>query len=111
MRKVLIAGAAALFAQVVFAASGEMGTGIPNFGLYSQATGLQIRVWNLSSATMSFPVGCVAIILTPETMGMESYKMAFTLLTTAKLSGTRVRFYAHADRDGGCGVDYMQLAD
>jgi hypothetical protein len=37
--------------------------------------------------------------------------MAFATLTAAKMSGRRVRFYAHAERDGGCGVDYVELGD
>jgi hypothetical protein len=42
-------------------------------------------------------------------MGIEAYKMAFATMTAAKIAGSRVRFYAHADRDGGCGVDYVEL--
>jgi hypothetical protein len=42
-------------------------------------------------------------------MGMDAYKMAVATLTAARLSGAKVRFFAHAERDNGCGVDYVQL--
>lgn len=111
MGRLLMTGVAAFAAQAASAASGEMGNGVPNFGMYSQATGSELRVWSLTNPTVNFPVGCTAIVLRPETMGADNYRMAFALLTAARLSGTRVRFYAHGDRDGGCGVDYVQLDD
>jgi hypothetical protein len=64
---------------------------------------------SLKEATLNFPSSCNYLILTASTMGLDSYKLAVSILTTAKLTGTAVRFYAHADRDGGCGVDYIQL--
>lgn len=42
-------------------------------------------------------------------MGIDAYKLALGQLTTALAMRKRVRFYAHADRDGGCGVDYFEL--
>jgi hypothetical protein len=84
-------------------------SGVPHFGLYSQATGTEIRVWSLLNPTVPFPAGCTALVLRPETMGIEAFKIAAATLLTARVSGMRVRFYAHAPRDGGCGVDYVQL--
>jgi hypothetical protein len=97
--------------QSAWSASGEMGRGVPNFGIYSAATGERMVVFSLSNLTFAFPAGCTALILTPTTMGLDSYKIAAATLTAAKISGTRVRFYAHGERDGGCGVDYVQLED
>jgi hypothetical protein len=115
MKKIsaLVLGGAvmALASSPIYAATGEMGTGVPNFGIYSQATGMSIIVWSLGNATRSFPSGCTNIVLTPATMGMDSYKMAMATLTAARVSGLKVRFYAHAERDNGCGVDYVQLED
>lgn len=91
------------------AASAEMGNGTPQFGVYSAATGTQILVWALSNATVSFPSGCTNLVLTPATMGMDSFKIAVATLTAARVSGLRVRFFAHGERDGGCGVDYVEL--
>jgi len=99
----------ALASQNVMAAQDEMGTGVPHFGLYSQATGTEIRVWALQNPTVPFPAGCTAIVLRPETMGLEAFKIAAGILTAARISGMRVRFYAHGPRDGGCGVDFVQL--
>ena len=87
----------------------EMGTGVPQFGSYSMATGTVIRVWSLGQQTRPMPAGCTSLILTPETMGMEAYKIAVALLTTARVSGLSVRFFAHGERDGGCGADYVEL--
>ena len=86
-----------------------MGTGIPFFGQYSQATGTKIIVWSLEEATVPFPADCPRIELTPETMGIDAYKMAMATLLVARVSRRAVRFYAHATWDGGCGVDYVQL--
>lgn len=44
-------------------------------------------------------------------MGLDSYKIAAATLTAAKISGTRARFCAHGERDGGCGVDYVRIED
>lgn len=93
------------------AADGDMGAGIPDFGLYSSATGSEARVWRLIDPTKPFPAGCSQIILRPETMGLDTYKLAVATMTAARLMNKRVRFYAHAPRDGGCGVDYIQLVD
>lgn len=101
----------ALASQNASAAAGEMGTGVPYFGVYSQATGTMLRVYSLGSPYINFPAGCDAIVLTPATMGMESFKIAFATLTTARISGLKVRLYAHGERDGGCGADYVQLQD
>jgi len=91
------------------AASGEMGTGTPQFGIYSEVLGVHIRVWSLSNSTVNFPAGCSALVLTQGTLGADTYKAAIATLTAAKAAGMRVRFYAHAERDGGCGIDYFEL--
>jgi hypothetical protein len=104
--------ATALYAPASHSAQGEMGIGIPEFGSYSAATGASIRVWSLGgNSTVSFPQGCTSLLLTPGTMGMDAYKIAAATLLAAKVSGKRVRFFAHAPRDDGCGVDYVQLLD
>lgn len=87
----------------------EMGTGIPTFGSYSAATGVQTIVWGLQDATVAFPADCPRIHLTAATMGMDAYKIAVATLLVARTTSRSVRFYAHASRDGGCGVDYVQL--
>jgi hypothetical protein len=104
----LLGSALALAANNAFAASGEMGTGVPHFGVYSHG-GAYMRIWSLAQITRPLPSGCTSLILTPNTMGIDSYKMAFATLTAAKLAGRAVRFYAHAELDGGCGVDYVEL--
>jgi len=107
----LALGSALFLCQGALAAQGEMGAGTPHFGMYSAATGTQIRVWSLASATIAFPAGCSSLNLTPATMGLDTYKLAIATMLTAKATGKRVRFYAHAPRDGGCGVDYVELQD
>jgi len=99
------------FSPRAFAAQGEMGVGIPNFGMYSQATGVSTLVWGLGNASTPIPSGCAYLILSPTTMGMDTYKMAIATMLLAKSSSKPVRFYAHAERDGGCGADYVQLLD
>lgn len=91
------------------AGQGEMGTGVPDFGIYSAATGVHTIVWSMADATIPFASGCVNLSLTPDTMGMDTYKLAIATMLVAKTSNRRVRFYAHASRDTGCGVDYVQL--
>lgn len=91
------------------AANGEMGTGVPSFGLYGAATGDRAVVGSLSDASIPFPTGCDSLTLTPQTLGSAAYKAAIATLLAARLSNRPVRLYAHADRDGGCGVDYVQL--
>jgi hypothetical protein len=107
--RVLVCGAMTFAASIASAASGEMGTGVPNFGVFGQAAGSYIAVWSLSNISIPQPSGCTTLYLYPATMGLDAYKMSMAILTAAKLSGARVRFYAHADRDGGCGVDYVGL--
>ena len=92
-----------------FAAQGEMGMGIPQFGSYSAATGTSIIVWRLDEVATPFPSGCVNITLSPTTMGIDAYKIGVATMLAARTSGRKVRFYAHAPRDGGCGVDYVEL--
>jgi len=104
-------GAAVAVTANTMAAQGEMGTGVPNFGMYSAATGTSTIVWSLGDATTPFPAGCARIVLHPQTMGMDAYKLAVGTLVAAKLSNKKVRFYAHASRDDGCGVDYVQIVD
>lgn len=95
------------------AATGEMGTGIPAlFGTYaagaypSQGT----IVWQLAEASVGFPAGCASLRITRATMG-DDYKIAIATLLTARTTKRKVRFYAHVERDGGCGIDYIQLND
>jgi hypothetical protein len=92
-----------------FAASGEMGTGVPNFGSYSLATGTHLSVWSLANATRPMAAGCAALTLSPETMGLDAYKIAVAMLVAAKISERSVRFYAHGEHEGGCGVDYVEI--
>ena len=103
-----------LFAFVLeaSAASGDMGTGIPSFGQYSDGVWAgNALVWSLGSASVPFPAGCAYLIVSRATMGADPFKIAVATMITAKVTGKSVRFYAHADRDGGCGVDYVQLMD
>lgn len=86
-----------------------MGTGVPYFGSYSAATGVQTIVWGLGEATVPFPADCQRVNLTAATMGMDAYKIAVATLLLAKATNRPVRLYAHAARDGGCGADYVQL--
>jgi ABC-type enterochelin transport system permease subunit len=107
--RILALSAMFLAAENASAATGEMGTGVPHFGVYSAATGMQIVVFSIANPTRPFPAGCTNIVLTPTTMGIDSYKMALATLTAAKLAERPVRFYAHGERDNGCGVDYVQI--
>jgi hypothetical protein len=94
-----------IFSHPSLAASGEMGSGKPSFGVYTTST----SVFFLKDATVAFPSGCYGgVVLSPATMGIETYRIALSILITAKATNTAVRFYAHAERDGGCGVDYVQ---
>lgn len=96
------------------AASGEMGTGVPIlFGNYSSVAfpSQGTNVWALSEATIGFPAGCTSIRITRATMGVDDYKIAMATMLIARTTKRKIRFYAHADRDGGCGVDYIQLTD
>jgi len=113
MKKLVVLAAAlvALASQDVTAASGEMGNGVPHFGLYSSATGTRLVVWALGDAAGPIPAGCSSLILSPETMGLEAFKIAAATLTAARITGMRVRFYAHGEHDGGCGVDYVEIVD
>jgi hypothetical protein len=90
------------------AATGEMGNGMPNIGIYSSATGANIRIWFLANATVNFPTGCTSILISRTTVG-DDYKVMLSVILTAQALGKPVRFYAHAERDGGCGVDYVQM--
>lgn len=105
----LAASFTALTCSMSHAASGEMGSGIPSFGIYTQAVAPgQTIVGALGSRTVAFPAGCAYLILTKATMG-DDYKIAVAALMLAKSTGKAIRFYAHAERDGGCGVDYVEL--
>jgi tetrahydromethanopterin S-methyltransferase subunit C len=101
--------AAAMLVLPATAAQGEMGTGVPHFGSYSAATGVVTKIWGLADATVPFPSGCTSLDLSPATMGMDAYKIAIATLLVARTTNRAVRFYAHGPRDGGCGVDYVQL--
>ena len=93
------------------AASGEMGMGVPNFGQFGDPVGGIVVVWSLSNAVIPFPPGCSFLIVNKATMGSDPFKVSVATMLTAKVTARSVRFYAHADRDGGCGVDYVQLMD
>ena len=88
-----------------------MGTGIPDFGVYGKSvSGVDTTIiWGLANQTVPRPAGCNFLYLTSTTLGAESYKLFLSVLVTARISNRAVRFYAHADRDGGCGVDFVQL--
>jgi hypothetical protein len=94
-------------------AQGEMGTGHPTFGSYAPVGGApaNTRVWSLANATIEMPAGCSSLVLSTSTMTSEGYKIAVATLLTAKATGKKVRFFAHAPRDDGCGVDYVQIID
>jgi hypothetical protein len=96
-----------LISPAASAASGGMGTGTPHFGVYSAATGTEIKVWASANATVPFPAGCTLFRLTPETMDIETCRAAVAILTAARATDMRVRFFAHGERDGGCGADYV----
>jgi hypothetical protein len=96
-------------AQGANAASGEMGTAIPKFALYSAPVGNYLRIYGGTNVAIAFPAGCSAIVLTPTTMGLDSYRIAVSMVMAANLSGRRIRFYAHAPRDAGCGVDFVEF--
>ena len=101
-------------AQNSNAAMGEMGTGYPvQFGTYtgSAPNTAKTRVWRLTRATINIPASCTGLWLSPETMGMDSYKIAVATLLTARVTQKLVRFYAHAERDGGCGADYIEMVE
>ena len=66
-------------------------------------------VWKLEGATIPFPTGCSGQSLDPTIMGMDAYKIAIGIMLVARASGRTGRFYAHAPRGSGCGVDYLQL--
>jgi hypothetical protein len=108
-RHVAIIVCAVLWSARATGAQGEMGRGIPQFGSYGGATGVQTIVWCLDDAATPFPAGCPTIGLTAATMGMDSYKIAIATMLAARTSGRHVRFYAHAPRDTGCGVDYVEM--
>ena len=92
------------------AAQGEMGKGVPQFGVYGTATGpAKAVVWRLESASLGMPSGCTRLFVSAATMGAEGYKFAMATMTAARVLNRAVRFYAHAERDGGCGVDYVEL--
>lgn len=97
--------------QPAFSATGEMGTGIPEFGIHSAPMGTFAWVGALTNPTIPFPSGCTSLKLTSATMGLDGYKMAVATMLTAKLAGKRVRFFAHSPRDEGCGVDYVQIVN
>lgn len=90
-------------------AEGDMRTGVPNFGIYSPVAGSKTTVWSLDDATTPFPAGCTSLSLTPATMGLDTNKTSLAVMMFARASNRGVRFYAHAARDSGCGVDYIQL--
>jgi hypothetical protein len=109
--KAAVFSAMALTASWSMAATGEMGTGTPQFGVYTAPIGSNVRIWLLAGATIPMPSSCTHLLLYSATVGMDHYKIAIALMTTAKVSGKKIRFYAHAERDGGCGVDYVELVD
>ena len=91
------------------AATGDMGTGIPNFGLYGTFNNSLIIIHSLINPTVNFPAGCPYLIISPATIGVAEHRMVYATLLTATAMQRRVRFFSHADRDGGCGVDYVSL--
>lgn len=51
----------AAMTQPAAAASGETGTGVPRFGIYSDPAITHIQVWTLDDATIAFPAGCTSL--------------------------------------------------
>jgi hypothetical protein len=97
-----------LVLTVTLLLSGSLATAQTGFSFYS-ATGVSTLVWGLSSPTVPFASGCSFVVLSPATMGMDSYKIAVSTLLLARMTGRPIRFYSHAPRDGGCGADMIQL--
>jgi hypothetical protein len=100
--------------QETKAASGELVTGrIQVIGHYSAAVGAEKTVvWSFKSGLITpFAVGCTSVTLTPATMGQSSYKTALNSLLLARALDKPVRFFAHAERDDGCGADYVEIQD
>ena len=93
------------------AAQGEMGMGVPNFAQYGEAFGGVAIVWSLANPAIPFPAGCSHLVVSRTTMGPDPFKIAIATMLTAKVTAKSVRFYAHESRDGGCGIDYVQLMD
>jgi hypothetical protein len=110
LRAALVA-AALMTSTNALAASGEMGTGVPRWAQFGDVYGGYILVKSLSGASIPFPSGCESgIIITSGTMGRDPLAAAISMLLAAKITGVPVRFVAHTTRDGGCGVDYIELA-
>ena len=109
MKRILRCFSASIFfaSMNVSAATGEMGTGIPSFGVYAGSN--VTIVWSLANATINFPVGCTNLRVSAATLTMDGYKIALSQMTAARISGRKVRFFVHAERDGGCGVDYVEI--
>lgn len=98
-----------LFSNPVFAAVGEMGIGIPDFGIYAKNANPHITVWSLGSASVPFPAGCTTLTVTPDILGADAYKLAVATLLLAKATNKKVRFYNHSTLNGACGFDYFQI--
>ncbi len=110
--RALVTAAVLVAATPANAAQGEMGTGVPRFGVYTPAAAGQLlaTVWELENASRPMPAGCTSLTLSAGTMGLDGCKIAVATMTVARVTGRSVRFFAHAPRDGGCGVDYVELA-
>ena len=56
------------------AAQGEMGTGIPRFGVYAPVAAGQVitLVWQLENASTPMPAGCFSLTLSVGTMGLDA---------------------------------------
>jgi hypothetical protein len=104
--------AVTLFVNKPIQAAGvEMGIGVPSFGLYSTPpSGTQgvVHVWALESPQIQMRAGCSYLVLKSDYMGLESFKIAVGILTSARLANRAVQFYSHFD-GGGCLVDYVRL--
>ena len=77
--------------------------------MYEANGALNTMVWALGAPTISFPAGCSNVTLTQATMGIDGYKLAVAALLMAKAANLQVRLYATTTRDGGCGVDMVQM--
>lgn len=107
----LVVGASLCGSQGASAALGTMGYGTPQFSMYAHSLGEMVVVKAFANQVYGFPVGCVSLTITPQTMGADSYKLAIATMLTARVTGQKVMFYAHEVRDWGCGVDYLELTD
>lgn len=99
------------FAHNAPAAQGEMGTGMPIYGLQGTAGHSYVTVFRLDEATIPFPVGCTYLVISSFANGSDIFRAMVDSLLAAKLARKKIRFYAVQENQGGCGVDYLEVVD